>query len=108
MNAKAQSILSYLGIIFWLIAFLAGKDQRNDLSRYHLKQGFGLFVFTIIIYAVVFGISIASPKMGALIWGVCGLLIFILVVIGIINAVNNVQKPLPMIGKNFEDKFSFI
>lgn len=43
MTPKVQSILSYLGIL-WLIAFFAGKDQRNDLSKYHLKQGLGLFI----------------------------------------------------------------
>lgn len=39
---------------------------------------------------------------------ILGLVNFILMIIGIINAANGVKKPLPIIGKMFEDKFAFI
>ena len=108
MTSKVQSILSYLGIVFWLIAFLLGKDQRDDNSRYHLKQGFGLIIFSVILYAIVFGVGIASPGMAGILMGIGGLGIFIILVIGIINAANDAKKPLPFIGKMFEDKFDFV
>ncbi len=47
MLPKVQSILSYIGIL-WLVAFFAGKEERNDLSRYHLKQGLGLSIVAIL------------------------------------------------------------
>lgn len=108
MTSKLQSIFSYLGLLFWLIAFFGGKDQRDDNSRYHLKQGLGLIVFTIILYAIVFGIGIASPGMATILLAIGGLGLFIILVIGIINAANDAKKPLPLIGKIFEDKFTFI
>lgn len=102
MNAKVQSILSYLGI-FWLVAYFGGKDQRNDVSRYHLKQGLGFFIFCVIFQIVLMVLMPVSE-----IFGLLGFLPLILWIIGTINAVKEVKKPLPIIGKFFENQFSFI
>jgi len=106
MSAKLQSILSYLGIL-WLVAFFAGKEERNDLSRYHLKQGLELFVVAI-IYNIILGIALAILPSLAAILGMVGIAFLVLMVLGIITAANEVKKPLPLIGKLFEDKFDFI
>ena len=106
MNPKLQSVLSYLGIL-WLIAFFAGKDQRNDLSRYHLRQGLGLFIIAV-IFNLTAGIVITLVPSLTIIISVIGFAFLLFMVFGIINAVNEVHKPLPVIGKLFEDKFDFI
>ena len=106
MNSKAQSILSYLGIL-WLVAYFAGQDQRDDLSRYHLKQGLGLIVTSILFNIAVFIVGSISSALGSIV-GMVGIVFLVFLIIGIINAANGVKKPLPIIGKIFEDKFSFI
>ncbi|MFD2966507.1 DUF4870 domain-containing protein [Sphingobacterium bambusae] len=106
MNAKTQSILSYLGIL-WLVAFFGGKAQRSALSNYHLKQGFGLLLTALIVNIVSYVLISLVPALSIII-SVIGLLFLILMVFGIINAVNEVKRPLPLLGKLFEDKFSFI
>lgn len=106
MTPKVQSILSYLGIL-WLIAFFVGKDQRNDLSKYHLKQSLGLFI-TAIVFNVGAGILLAIIPSLTFVIGIIGLFFLILMVLGIITAANGVKKPLPIIGKFFDDKFNFI
>lgn len=106
MTPKVQSILSYLGIL-WLIAFFMGKDQRNDLSKYHLKQGFGLFI-TAIVFNVGAGILLSIIPSLTFVIGIIGFFFLILMVLGIITAANEVKKPLPVIGKFFEDRFKFI
>lgn len=102
MTPKLQSILSYLGIL-WLVAYFVGKEQRNDVSRYHLKQGLGLF-----IVSLVFGIVLQILMTITTIFGLLGLIILFIFVMGIINAINEEKKPLPFIGKFFENQFSFI
>jgi len=47
-----------------------------------------------------------SPVLGML--GLLSIVFLVLMIIGIINAANQQLKPLPIIGKYFEDKFSFI
>lgn len=104
MNNKTLSIVSYITLIGWLIAFLAGKENANSLLKYHLRQSLGLilvaFVFNIIIYIIAFTLKINL--------GFIGIVFLILLVIGIINANNETEKPLPLIGKMFENKFNFI
>ena len=107
MDNKTFSIISYITFIGWLIAYFAGKDNADDLLKYHLRQSLGL-----VIIAFLFGIAIniltfIIPMLG-MILSFGGILILILVVIGIINAANGEKKPLPIIGKMLEDKFSFI
>ncbi|RAV29032.1 DUF4870 domain-containing protein [Sinomicrobium soli] len=106
MNPKTQSIISYLGI-FWLIAYFGGKNERNDFSTYHLKQGLGLLLLTILFNVAVVIISMVSPSLGGII-GYAGILFLLIMVIGIINAANEVKKPLPLAGRMFENKFPFL
>lgn len=106
MTPKVQSILSYLGIL-WLVAFFAGKDQRNDFSKYHLKQGLGLFI-TAVVFNLGAGLLLSIIPSLTFVISIIGLVFLILMVLGIITAANEVKKPLPVIGKLFEDKFNFI
>ncbi|AYZ10842.1 DUF4870 domain-containing protein [Chryseobacterium arthrosphaerae] len=105
MDNKTLSVVSYITIFGWLISFLSGKDKADGLLRYHLKQSLGLVISTFILYAVL-NILFLITGLGFL--GLFGLLPWVWAIIGIINAANEVEKPLPFIGKMFEDKFSFI
>lgn len=106
MDSKLQSILSYLGIL-WLVAYFMGKDQRDDFSRFHLKQGLGLIIFSF-IFSIALGI-IASivPAIGIFV-NIASLLVLVLLIIGIVNAANGKMKPLPIIGDYFSNSFKFI
>ncbi len=106
MNSKTQSVLSYLGIL-WFIAFFAGKEQRNNLSRYHLKQGLGLLATGLLYNVAVYLTAMLIPVIAGPL-GISGLLFPILAAFGIIHAINEVERPLPLIGKLFEKKFGFI
>ena len=108
MNRKTLSILSYVTIIGWIIAFVKNKDltPKSDLVTYHLKQGFGIFLVS---FAVNIILSIVVTTVTSLFFlSYIGYAILILWIFGIINAANEQKKPIPVIGKIFEDKFSFI
>ncbi|MDM1550290.1 DUF4870 domain-containing protein [Empedobacter falsenii] len=105
MDNKTLSIVSYITIIGWIIAYVIGKDKADDLLKFHLKQALGLAIFTFIwgtlLRIIMYAVNI--PFIGIL-----GFASLILMIIGIINAANGVKKPLPIIGSMFEDKFAFI
>ena len=105
MDNKTLSIVSYITIIGWVIAYFVGKEKADDLLKYHLKQGFGLFIFSF-IWGIL--ISILTGVTGIYFLSFLSYISLILMIIGIINAVNSVKKPLPIIGKMFENNFGFI
>ncbi|MFZ4861089.1 DUF4870 domain-containing protein [Sphingobacterium sp. Mn56C] len=106
MSSKVQSILSYLGIL-WLVGFFAGKKERDNFSIYHLKQGFGLMVVGVVFNVIVRIVLAISETMGSLL-SYAGILLLIFTILGIVNVINKVKKPLPIIGKAFENSFAFI
>ncbi len=107
MDNKTVSIVSYITIIGWLIAYLVGKDNLDAFAKYHLRQSLGLALSAIISGVVIGILLMLIPALGLITW-VVNVFFFVLFIIGIINAVNGQMKPLPVIGKMFEDKFSFI
>ena len=101
-NTILFSILSYIGIL-WLIPLLVEKNDK--VVRFHVNQGIVLFIFDI-IGSIAVGILSANfvfipviSFLGVVIASLFGILCFVLMIIGIVNAANKSEKPLPIIGK---------
>lgn len=110
-NGKTAAILSYFGIILWLIAYFAlHKDKKTDFGSYHLRQTL-LFaiVSTVIYFALSFflGILIATTGMFGIIYLAyivyAGL--FVIWIIGFIGVLNGEKKPMPLIGERAQTMF---
>jgi uncharacterized membrane protein len=108
MNQKTLSILSYVTIIGWVIAYVNSKklEPKSDLVTYHLKQGLGLAILSIVLNVFLSIIVSIMPALSFL--GLIGLLLFVLWIIGIINAANEQKKPIPVIGAMLENQFAFL
>ncbi|UIR54479.1 DUF4870 domain-containing protein [Sphingobacterium sp. SRCM116780] len=106
MNNKTLSIVSYITLIGWLIAYFSGKENADSLLKYHLKQSFGLMIVSVIFNLALTVLINVIPALSIL--SFVGLVFLVLLIIGIINAANEVQKPLPILGKMFENRFDFI
>lgn len=111
MTNKTLSIISYITIIGWLIAYFSYKDksaaEKSSLVKYHLKQSLGVaiigFLFTLVISIVAMVVPTLASILSLAHFG-----ILILWILGIINTNNEVEKPVPVVGLMFEDKFEFI
>lgn len=101
-NTILFSILSYIGIL-WLIPLLVEKNDK--VVRFHVNQGIVLFIFDIIgsiavgILSDIFVFIPVISFLGVVIASLFGILCFVLMIIGIVNAANKSEKPLPIIGK---------
>ena len=84
---KGMAILCYLGIL-WLIPFLAKKD--SPFVKYHLNQG---------LLVLILGIAVAIISWIPVVGWLCGVVVFALAIIGIVNVVNGKVQELPLIGK---------
>lgn len=106
MNNKTLSMVSYVTLIGWVISYFSGKENADDLLKYHLKQSLGLLILSVLFNIALTILVIILPALAALSY--IGVVFFALMILGMINAANEVKKPLPLIGKLFEDKFAFI
>ena len=93
-DVEDNKIMAVLAYLIFLIPLLAAKD--SPFAKYHTNQGCVLFLLAVVINIV----GSIIPFIGwFLIIPIGNLLVVILAVIGIINAINGVKKPLPIIGK---------
>jgi len=96
MAEKKQSKntgMAVLAYILFFIPLLTG--ARNDkFVRYHVKQGLGLFL--VAIATIILG---STPIIGSFLSWLASIFVLVLLVIGILNAVQGKEKELPIIGK---------
>lgn len=101
---KVMGVLSYLGILV-LIPLLAG-DKQSQYVKHHVNQGLVLFLLSSLVDLLegdwVWGLHSIIHFGGGMFSGVfdiLGLVFFILMVMGIVNACKGDRKELPLIGK---------
>ncbi len=97
---KTLGIIAYLTVIGLVAAFIMNKDKNNDFATYHIKQSLGLCLSGLAIFIV--GLI---PILGWIISIVGSILLLVLWVIGLLNAINGNQKPVPVLGKKYEAWF---
>lgn len=109
MSNKTLSIVSYITIIGWLISYFSYKDvnPKSPLVNYHLKQALGVAILGLAFGIIINIVAMIVPAL-AMILSLANITILILWIFGIINASNEVEKPVPLIGRIFENRFDFI
>ncbi len=106
-EGKTFAILTYalslIGLPFFLVPLIM---RNNEFSLYHAKQCLMIWIGFI---AVGFISGVLSWTCIVPILGVAVLIfLFVLDIMGLINAVKGLQQPLPVIGKWAEDWFKSI
>ncbi len=106
MDKKTLSIVSYITIIGWVIAFIIynGKPDKSSLEKFHLEQSLGLGILGMACGII----SNFMPSSIVMIFSLASIAIFVLWIIGIINASKEEEKPVPLVGSMFIGKFDFI
>lgn len=103
---KAMAILAYFGILV-LIPMFAAKESK--FARYHTNQGLILAIVDVayVIVSTILRSIIKTPVwwgyatpgwLTTILW-IISIPLFVLSIMGIINAVNGKAKELPVIGK---------
>jgi len=93
-DGKGMAAISYLGILV-LIPLLTKKD--DPFVKFHVQQGLALLVAGV-IWGFAWIILAFIPILGWLIAMAGWVILVVLMVMGIINAVNGAEKPLPILG----------
>ena len=111
-NVKLYSILSYIGIL-WIVGVLV-KEKHNKTVKFHVGQGMLLTIMSIAISIInrlvianiftttnyILGVPYTTVSgFGVLIESALYLVVFVLMIIGIVNAANGKEEELPVIGQ---------
>lgn len=109
MDKKTLSIVAYITLIGWVISFIIynGKQDKSTLERFHLRQslGIGLCGIGLAIVSMIFAMIL--PILGLII-NLGGIGILILWILGLINAANEEEKPVPLVGEFIDKTLTFI
>jgi len=106
MDKKTLSVVAYITLIGWVVAYLQNKNNPSEEVRFHLRQSLGIMIFGFALSVVLTIAVMVVPSLGFL--NFLNLAVLILWVLGIINAVNSAQREVPLIGRLSENRLTFI
>lgn len=101
-QGKTAAIVAYLSIIGTIIAFYLNQTNKNQFATFHIKQALGINISFYLLGALA-SIFNSWPISSAFY-----VFIFVLWVFGLITAIREEQKTVPILGPYFQQWFSFI
>lgn len=110
-DGKVASILSYFGILFWLIAYFAlHKDKKTELGSYQLRQTLLFAIVSTVVYIVlgmIVGALVMATGMTFFVYLMYVIYIglFVLWIIGFLGAIKGEKTPMPFIGEKAQTMF---
>jgi uncharacterized membrane protein len=102
-TAGKNTTMAALAYIIFFLPLLTGDAKKDPFVKYHTKQGLVLFLLVVLINILSW--IVPFYMWYSLSW-ILNLGTLALLIIGIMNAVNGKQEPLPLIG-SLSDIFKF-
>lgn len=91
MDKKVTGIVAYLTWIGLVIAFVAGDKEG---AKFHLNQSLVIW-----LSGVVLGVVMVIPILGWIVGMVGGIFLFVCWIMGLVYAIKEEEKEIPLIGK---------
>lgn len=102
-EGKTIAIIAYITLIGLVIAFVMNNEKKNDFASYHIKQSLGLG-----LTGLALGMIGMIPILGWII-NILGIFVlFYMWIVSLINAINEKEKPAPILGDKYIEWFKNI
>jgi uncharacterized membrane protein len=99
-EGKNTAIIAYITIIGLIIAFVMNTDKKNEFAKYHIKQSLGLA-----LTGLGLGLIGMIPILGWII-NIIGIFVLLFMwIMGLVNAINGQEKPVPILGDKYLEWF---
>lgn len=98
MSKKVTGIVAYIYFIGWIIAYLAGDKEG---AKFHLNQALVLWIINIVLSLATMllgGVPVLGLILGIVSF-VAGIFLFVCWILGLVHAIKEEEKELPLIGK---------
>lgn len=93
-------------MVGFIIAIVLHGQKKTLLGAYHLRQASGLIVTGSGLAVIGFIITLVTLGSGAFLLPLIWILLLVMVIMGIVNAANGQEKPVVILGKNYEQWFA--
>lgn len=98
-TSRNHAIISYMTILGTFVAIVLNKE-KNEYVNFHIRQSLGTHL--ILVLALI--CMITSPILALIVY----FLFIVLWVLGLVAALQNSTKPIPLLGEKFQQLFSKI
>lgn len=101
-EGKTAAIISYITIFGTIIAFIINQKERSSFASFHIRQALGIYLLFFVINLI--------DRFGRIGWLNEILLIgaFVLLITGLIAAIQGEEKKVPLLGDQFQEWFKNI
>lgn len=95
---KTTAIIAYLTVIGLIIALVLNMEKKNSYAAYHIRQSLGVMLTGLVISFVSW-----IPILGWIVAIVGWLLMVYMWLMGLLNALNGRERPVPILGTRYLD-----
>ena len=102
---RTVAILAYITVIGFIIAIVIHSTKKTALGSFHLRQCLGLLVSALAL-GVGGVVLMFIPILGWLAVMAAWVILLVMWLMGLIAAVNGQQKPMPILGEQYQKWFA--
>ena len=95
---KTIAIVEYLTIIGLVVALVLNNEKRDLFAKYHIRQSLGL-----VLTSLALSLINVIPILGWIVSMVGAFVLLYMWVMGLLNAINGREKPVPILGEKYEE-----
>src|SRR5690606_34165274 len=102
-EGKVIAIIAYITFIGLILAFVMNNEKKNKFASYHIRQALGIG-----LTGLVLGLVNVIPVLGWFIAITGFFVLFVMWVMGLLNASNGKAKPVFLLGEKYQEWFKDI
>lgn len=93
---KTIAIVSYLTVIGLIVAFVLNNEKKDPFASYHIRQSLGL-----VLTSIALSLINVIPVLGWIVSLIGAFVLLYMWIMGLLNAVNGKEKPVPILGEKY-------
>ena len=95
---KTIAIVAYLTVIGLVVALVMNNEKKDLFSTYHIRQSLGL-----VLTSIALSLINVIPVLGWIVSLVGAFILLYMWIIGLLNAINGRERPVPILGEKYEE-----
>lgn len=95
---KTIAIVAYLTVIGLVVALVLNNEKKDLFAKYHIRQSLGL-----VLTSIALSLINVIPLLGWIVSIIGAFVLLYMWVMGLLNAINGRERPVPILGEKYEE-----